>query len=370
MGVRLKFLLRPGWIALILLVAVFSALCFTLLAPWQFGRDRETETRNAAIQSSFHAAPRPLDEVLPGQQPPDVGTEWSKVHFHGHYLPQGETLAWLRTVQGEPAIEVLTPFRLDDGRTLLVDRGFVRPVHVTDPSPYPPAPTGPVTLTARVRADETDSDNRPTFPRGGHLWTYAVDARTVGAGTNVPLRPGYFALTEGQPGGLNPLPLPQLQTGPYFSYALQWIVFGIMAPAGVLYLVYNEVRYPRDPRGRPVPAQEVPDRPVPTEPEQPAGAESAATPATAVTSAAAGKPGPRPKVRSWRAKKRSVAAAIAEEERREEAERAKRADGDAPSSDEPEGPERSESPERSEDPASTESTASDDAESGQTTGNG
>ena len=313
-GVRLKFLLRPGWIALILLVAVFSALCFTLLAPWQFGRDQETEARNAAIQNSFHAAPQPLDQVLPGQQAPDVRTEWTKVQFRGHYLPRGETLAWLRTVQGEPAIEVLTPFQLDNGQTLLVDRGFLRPVHVTDPPAYAPPPSGPVTVTARVRSDETDSDHRPTFPRGGHLWTYAVDSKTVGAGTNIPLRPGYFALAENQPGVLEPLPLPQLQTGPYFSYALQWIVFGIMAPGGAIYLIYNEIRYPRNQGGRPAPAGG--NRPAPTEPERPEAPEPAAE-----------RTAPRPKVRSWRAKKRSVAAAIAEEERREEAERAERTSG-------------------------------------------
>jgi cytochrome oxidase assembly protein ShyY1 len=339
----LKFLLRPGWIALILLVAVFSALCFTLLAPWQFGRDQETETRNAAIQNSFHAAPQPLEQVLPGQQAPDVRTEWTKVSFHGHYLPRGETLAWLRTVQGEPAIEVLAPFQLDDGQTLLVDRGFLRPVHVTDPPAYPPPPAGPVTLTARVRADETDSDHRPTFPRGGHLWTYAVDSATVGAGTNIPMRPGYFALAENQPGVLNPLPLPQLQTGPYFSYALQWIVFGIMAPAGALYLIYNEIRYPRGQGGRPAPAAG--SQPVAAEPPEPRSAEArtdqpqaaksqAGEPRTSGAKSAAPAPARRPKVRSWRAQKRSVAAAIAEEERREEAERAEQNSGSERSTDE------------------------------------
>lgn len=346
----MKFLLRPGWIGLILLVAVFSALCFTLLAPWQFGRDQETETRNAAIQNSFRAAPQPLEQVLPGQQAPDVRTEWTKVSFHGHYLPRGETLAWLRTVQGEPAIEVLAPFQLDDGQTLLVDRGFLRPVHVTDPPAYPPPPAGPVTVTARVRADETDSDHRPTFTRGGHLWTYAVDSRTVGAGTNIPMRPGYFALAENQPGVLNPLPLPQLQTGPYFSYALQWIVFGIMAPAGAIYLIYNEIRYPRSQGGRPAPAAG--SRPVPAEPREPQAdrpqtgqpRSRTAEPQTPQSrtaqsrseqpKSAAPAPARRPKVRSWRAQKRSVAAAIAEEERREEAERAEQGSGSEPRSDE------------------------------------
>ncbi len=109
----MKFLLRPGWIAMILLVGVFSAVCFTVLAPWQFSRDAETQARNDAIRESMHASARPIRQVLPPGSEPTAATEWTKVSFGGHYLPAGETLAWQRTVLGEPAFEVLTPFRLD-----------------------------------------------------------------------------------------------------------------------------------------------------------------------------------------------------------------------------------------------------------------
>lgn len=243
----MKFLLRPGWIGAILLVTVFSTLCFTLLAPWQFGRNEQAQNRNEAIQESFHAAPRPLTEVLPGNRPPDESTEWSKVTFRGRYLPEGETLAWMRTVQGEPAIEVLTPFRLDNGTTVLVDRGYLRPVNGTEAPDYAAPPPGTVELTARVHTDEVDSKNRPTFQRHGHRWTYAINAGTVSDGTGIPMRSGYFALRAGEPGVLSPLPLPQLESGPHFSYALQWITFGIMAPLAVGYLIYSELRPSRGP---------------------------------------------------------------------------------------------------------------------------
>ena len=238
---RLKFLLQPGWIALILLVAAFTTLCFTFLAPWQFGRNDERKVRNEAIAESLHAAPKPLAEVLPAGRAPDQRHEWAKVTFSGNYLPAGETLAWLRSVQGEPALEVLTPFRTDSGETLLVDRGFLRQrgTHAPD---FDAPPAGRVTLTARVRVDEHDDENRPTFQREGHRWTYSIDSSVLSQGTGMQLRPGYFALVDGQPGVLGPLPLPQLESGPFFSYALQWISFGIMAVAGVGYLIYAETR--------------------------------------------------------------------------------------------------------------------------------
>ena len=239
---RLKFLLRPGWLGLIALVVVFASLCFTLLAPWQFSRNEQAQARNNAISQSFHAAPRPLAEVLPGGQAPDERTEWAQVRLTGQYQPQAETLAWQRTVLGEPAFEVLTPFRLTDGTTLLVDRGFVRPVDGTRAPAYAAAPAGEQTIVARVRTDEHDSDNRPAFAHDNHTWVYAVNARTVGDGTGLALHPGYFALVDGQPGGLDPLPLPRLESGPYFSYALQWIAFGAMAILAIGYLIYSELR--------------------------------------------------------------------------------------------------------------------------------
>ncbi|KAA5826512.1 SURF1 family protein [Saccharopolyspora hirsuta] len=286
---RLKFLLRPGWLGLIALVAVFTTLCFTLLAPWQFSRSDEAQARNNAISESFHTPPRPLAEVLPAGQVPDQRTEWTQVLLRGQYLPGGETLGWQRTVLGEPAFEVLTPFRLDDGTTVLVNRGYIRPVDGTRTPAYAAPPTGEVTLTARVRTDEHDSKQRPLFEHDGHRWAYALNSRTISEGTGIDLRPGYFALNEGQPGVLGALPLPRLESGPYFSYALQWIAFGIMAIIAIAYLIYSELRPGARPAWR--------EGAEPAEGEKPV-----------------------------RRKKMSVAEAIAEDERREreEAERRER----------------------------------------------
>ena len=103
-----------------LLVVLFATACYTLLAPWQFRRHHERSTTNAAVQASFTAAPAPLDTLGPG-------SEWRLATLSGSYLPEDEMVARLRTVQGEPAFEILTPFRLTSGDVVLVDRGFVRP---------------------------------------------------------------------------------------------------------------------------------------------------------------------------------------------------------------------------------------------------
>ena len=242
---RLKFLLRPSWLALVVGVLAFAFACFTLLSPWQFSRNSERETQNEAIENALAADPKPLNDVLPPGTAPDPRTEWSRVAVTGTYLPEHEVVARLRTVQGQPAFEVLTPFRTADGQTILVDRGYVQPDSRTEVPPYAAPPTAVQTIVAWVRQDETDPKNRDAFADAsthGRLQSYTVDSRVVARSSGLDIRPGYFQLDGDQPGGLNALPLPQLDAGPFFSYALQWIAFGIMALAGLVYFTVREMK--------------------------------------------------------------------------------------------------------------------------------
>ncbi|PSL54445.1 cytochrome oxidase assembly protein ShyY1 [Saccharothrix carnea] len=234
---RLRFLLQPGWLALTLAVWVFAGACFTLLAPWQFDRDTERDAQNDAVTSSLRTDPVPVTTLL---DRPNAEVEWRRVTLTGRYLPDGQAVARLRTVQGEAAFEVLTPFRLANGPTVLVDRGYVRPVNGIKVPDLKPVPTGDVTLVALARRDE--SDNRDAFQEDEHRQVYSVNAAVVGRAAGLDLRPGYFQLTEGQPGVAEALPLPKLDAGPFFSYALQWIAFGAMALGGWLYFTVREIR--------------------------------------------------------------------------------------------------------------------------------
>lgn len=229
---RLKVLLQPGWLALTALVFAFAIACFTLLAPWQFGEHEERKADNAALQRALAARPQPLEQALPAGKEPDTRSQWTPVTITGRYLADDEVLARLRVVLGEPAFEVLTPLRTSGGETVLVNRGVVRPDQRSGVPDYPPPPAGEVTVTARARSDERGS--RPAEHIGGRVQVYGVGSTVVEKATGAELRPGYFQLTGGQPGVLEPLPLPRMEAGPFLSYALQWIAFGVMALLGWL----------------------------------------------------------------------------------------------------------------------------------------
>lgn len=237
-GVR--FLLRPGWVALTVGVVLFAIACFTLLAPWQFQRNDDKRTLNEAVRASFTEPAQPIEQL-----PPDAPTEWRQVILTGSYLPHAEVVARLRTVQGEPAFEVLTPLRLTSGQTVLINRGFLRPAsgrsgaRGSQVPAYPPAPAGEVTVMGRLRDNEPGG--RTPVTDGGVRQVYAIDSGTVGRLTGEPLRTGYVQLNPGQPGVLGALPLPRLDAGPYLSYALQWVAFGVIALVGWVLMVRREL---------------------------------------------------------------------------------------------------------------------------------
>jgi cytochrome oxidase assembly protein ShyY1 len=239
---RLGVFLKPGWIALALVVIGFAYVCFTQLAPWQLGKNTATEARNALITDSFSTEPVALTDLVRPGQVPAADQEWRVVTVSGSYLPQEQVLARLRSVNGTAAYEVLTPFRLRSGETVLVDRGFVRPVVGTDAPPVDPAPVGEVTLQARLRLDEGVDPTRATQDVSGSTQVYSVNAGVVGAVAGTTISPGYLQLGDGAPGVLGVLPLPPTDSGPYLSYGLQWLAFGIMAPLALAYFVRAEIK--------------------------------------------------------------------------------------------------------------------------------
>lgn len=239
---RLKFLLRPGWLALAVVVAGFAYMCFTVLAPWQLGKNTSTEHRNQLIEESSNVEPVPIESVLPASGPLDKDDEWRQVTATGSYLPGSDVLIRLRSIEGAPAYEVLTPLKLTDGRIVLINRGYVRPEQGAVPPPFEPAPTEPVTVIARARVSEGTVPGKDPILENGFEQVYFTDAGQIGSVLGLEVVDAYFQLAPDQPGGLSPIPLPQLDAGPYLSYGLQWLAFGIMAPLGLAYFARAEIR--------------------------------------------------------------------------------------------------------------------------------
>jgi cytochrome oxidase assembly protein ShyY1 len=249
-----RFLLRPGWLAFIALVVGFAVICYTLLAPWQFGREEQRQAQERAIAAADAAPPAPLAELAPAGATVGPDVEWRRVVATGTYLPESEAVVRLRVVDGRPAVEVLTPLRLDDGRVIAVDRGWVAVENGQQTPAYPAPPSGTVTVSARLHADEADPSDRPVVRGDGPPQLYALDSRALGATVGLDLASGYLQLEDGAPGVLGPLPVTPSVGGlaPFtnFSYALQWLTFGLIALIALGYFIRLEVLQRRGRRDR------------------------------------------------------------------------------------------------------------------------
>ncbi|WP_329406077.1 SURF1 family protein [Nocardia vinacea] len=262
---RLTFLLRPSWLILAVLVAAFAYLCFTVLAPWQLGKNTTTSHRNQLIADSVDAAPIDIATVLDDQST-DSPAEWRRVTATGSYTPNSTVLVRLRHLDGAPGYSVLATFKLDNGRILLIDRGLVAAVDGSRPPQIPDPPAGPQKIEARIRMSEGVTPGKDPMVQDGYRQVYSVDTTQEMTVLQEPLtaiptgeRGGYLQLSENQPGAFTPTPLPQLDAGPYLSYGLQWLAFGIMAPLGLGYFIYAEIRERRKEKAKatqePAPAE-------------------------------------------------------------------------------------------------------------------
>jgi cytochrome oxidase assembly protein ShyY1 len=242
---RFAFLFKPQWLALYVVVIAFAYLCFTVLAPWQLGKNTKTSRENTQISNSLSQAPVPVTAMLPQQDSSAPGDQWRQVTATGRYQPEGQVLVRLRSINGEPAYEVLLPFKVDGGPTVLVDRGYVKPDKGTAVPDFAAPPTGTVTITARLRDSEAVVAGKNPFRADGVQQVYSINTGQVAELTGTPLAGSYLQLIDDQPGGLGVIGLPHLDAGPFLSYGIQWIAFGIIAPIGVGYFVFAELKQRR-----------------------------------------------------------------------------------------------------------------------------
>lgn len=226
---------------LIIIVAFFSYFAFTMLAPWQLGKDKDIVERNEQITQAYSEDPRPYQEVFNPDGSMQEGREWARVTMTGRYLPEQEVLLRMRPVASGASFQSLVPFITDQGDAIVVNRGWVQAGEGGAVPEITPAPDGEVTLLAMIRRAEATHPNEP-FEGEGYRQIYSINTPQLSELTGQDLGVDYVQLSDEQPGVLNPIPVPQMDRGNHLSYGYQWIAFGVMAPLGAAYFIWAEIR--------------------------------------------------------------------------------------------------------------------------------
>ena len=117
-------LFTPRWLGA-LAVALLYAVAAYQLGSWQYGRHEFKVERNALLDAHYRADPVPVTDVLSDRPVDREREDWTKVTATGTYAGE-QLLVRNRPNNSVFGYEVLAPLRLPDGRTVVVDRGWVK----------------------------------------------------------------------------------------------------------------------------------------------------------------------------------------------------------------------------------------------------
>ncbi|WP_415954126.1 SURF1 family protein [Streptomyces sp. KLOTTS4A1] len=259
-----RFLLTRQWVFVTLLALVLIPVMIEL-GFWQLHRHQARVAQNALIAQSLKADPVPVEELTaPGETLPREDY-WRPVTATGRFDAAHEVVVRRRTnADDRVGVHVLTPFVLQDGKVLLVNRGWVPAAADQREFPeVPPPPEGERTVTGRLMASQTtdasgikDLEGLPD--RQVMLISSEQQAELLGK----EVLGGYIELTD--PAGETPEQIPEPDhdsIGNHFAYAVQWWLFTAAVPVGWVFLVRREVR---DRREREQQAADGEAEPVPT----------------------------------------------------------------------------------------------------------
>ena len=231
------------WMTVLALAAV---LLFALMGRWQWHRAAEKRALVAAFNAGLNAPPTELGERALAAIP-----RYALLRLCGHYDGAHQFLLDNISRDGAVGYEVLTPFVLEDGRILVVNRGWLPlPGGRREPLPdvkLPSAPThAPATALAAApplvevtgRIDKlpvaalsigrAPPDASATWPKR----TSFPSAAQLGAALGAPIEDGQLLLAASEPMGYRRDWHPGATGFPpsrHIAYALQWWSFGALA---------------------------------------------------------------------------------------------------------------------------------------------
>ena len=216
---------RPAWIPTV--AAFLTIAIFVQAGNWQRERMHEKEALLAQMQAAAALPPVPL--------PSDVA-DWHAWRYRtvvltGAFDASHQSLIDNKVHAGHVGFGVVAPFRLDDGRTVLVDRGFVAagPSRAELPDPRP----APGTVTLRGRIDLPSAGYLELGERtasGGKLWQN-IDPQRFAQATGIVVLPIVVEALDApaDDGLVRDVVLPSTGIEKHLSYMLQWYTFAAMA---------------------------------------------------------------------------------------------------------------------------------------------
>jgi surfeit locus 1 family protein len=232
------------WRALVLpaLMAAVGIVVLMGLGFWQLERLLWKSALVVLVETRVHAAPGRIAAEPDWPRWTADDDEYRRVRLEGLFLHDKETLVH-GNAPGDArgnvtnGFFVLTPLRLAEGGSVLVNRGFVPP-ELADPARRPGSqPQGELAVTGLVRASQARGWFVPKDDPAKGQW-YSRDAHAIAAALNLSRAAPFIVDADADPavpwpkGGLTVVRFPNN----HFEYALTW--FGLAATLVGVFAVF------------------------------------------------------------------------------------------------------------------------------------
>jgi surfeit locus 1 family protein len=224
---------------------IFTALCLPMflalvaLGVWQLDRLQWKLGLIAEMNAHLHAPPASLDAML-RLAPTDV--QYRRIALAGRYENAREVYVYTTGENGAAVDHVITPFVLDDGRMLLVDRGEI-PLDLKNPATRPDSLLrGEQRVIGVWRRPDAPGLFTPAPDLRGRVW-YARDIAGMAKALSLRLAAPVVIEADATPvpggwprGGQTVVALPN----DHLQYAFTW--FLLAAGLVVVYFAYHRSR--------------------------------------------------------------------------------------------------------------------------------
>lgn len=220
----------------IALAVVLAAICVRL-GFWQLSRLEQRKARNALITVRLTSAPVDVDAL-----PRDTAeVNFRRVRVAGTPDYAHELIHTARTRRGSPGVNLFTPYRMPGNDTaILVNRGWVYSPDASRLDLTKWHDRDSVLVGYVVELPATGGAASPDRPNTIARLSYDVVSRAL----PYPVRPVYVVAVENEAGDTSTavdriarLPMPTLDNGNHFSYAVQWFSFATVALVGAAIVV-------------------------------------------------------------------------------------------------------------------------------------
>ena len=219
----------PTWFAVAITIA--AIVVFVRLALWQLGRAAEKEE----VQERYAAGQQQVVELTAANAA--TLTQYQRVRARGRYDSARQILLdSMPSAMGQPGYRVVTPFELEQGGWILVDRGWHRPGATRSDLPNVKVGENPRTVSGQLSILPRPGVRIAGGQSGGGIWPRVLnypEQGTVEQALERRVLPGLVLLDADQPDGFERVWQARIDLGSdrHLSYAVQWFGFAIAAVA-------------------------------------------------------------------------------------------------------------------------------------------